>query len=96
MRVLAIAVSFALAACSDHTALSPDAVANIELQYDFSTGFQGWDAAFADYPVGKEAEWGLNASLATLPAPLETTRRGPRPCAGASWSARSSSPWSAS
>jgi hypothetical protein len=66
-------LSFAvLAACSDSTAVSRD---NIELTYDFSTGFQGWEAAFADYPVGKEAEWGLNASLATLPSPLETTRR---------------------
>ena len=70
---LVIAACFALSACSDDTALSPDN--NIELQYDFSTGFQGWDAAFADYPVGKETEYGLNASLATLPSPLETTRR---------------------
>ncbi|HEX6052195.1 MAG TPA: hypothetical protein VFZ21_23175 [Gemmatimonadaceae bacterium] len=59
-------------ACSDATAVGHD---NIELVYDFSTGFQGWEPSFADYPVGKEAEWGLNASLATLPSPLETTRR---------------------
>ena len=66
-------LSFAgLTACSDATDVSRN---NIELTYDFSTGFQGWEAGFADYPVGKEAEWGLNASLATLPSPLETTRR---------------------
>lgn len=67
------ALSFAiLAACSDSTGIGRD---NIELYYDFSTGFQGWEAGFADYPVGKETEWGLNSSLASLPAPLNITRR---------------------
>ncbi len=69
LSALAVAL---LAACSDSTAVGHD---NIELVYDFSTGFQGWEPSFADYPVGKEVEWGLNASLATLPSPLETTRR---------------------
>jgi hypothetical protein len=61
-----------LTACSDATATSRD---NIELLYDFSTGPQGWVADFADYPVGKEAEWGISSSLASLPLPLDVSRR---------------------
>jgi hypothetical protein len=62
-----------LAACSDSVGIGDN---NVELEYDFSTGYQGWVAGFSDYPVGKEAEWGINSSLAALPLPLDITRRG--------------------
>ena len=61
-----------LAACSDATSAAAD---HIELQYDFSTGFQGWEADFADYPVGKEAEWRISSALSFLPPPLDGSRR---------------------
>lgn len=61
-----------LTACSDATATTGDSV---ELEYDFATGYQGWVAEFADYPVGKEDDWQLESSIAALPLPLEITRR---------------------
>jgi len=70
---LTVLTAFAfITACSDATGTDAD---NIELQYDFSTGFQGWEAAFADYPVGKESEWGISSGLASLPFPLDGNRK---------------------
>ena len=69
--LIAVAL-LSVAACSETTSAEAD---DIELQYDFSTGFQGWEADFADYPVGKEAEWAISSGLAFLPAPLDGNRR---------------------
>lgn len=74
-RALAAAACISLAACSDSAGLGDG---DLELEFDFSNGAQGWVADFVDYPVGKEVERGLAASLATLPAPLDVTRAGIR------------------
>jgi len=63
----------ALVACSDSVGASDDSYAVI---FDFSSDYQGWVAGFVDYPVGKEAEWGIGSSLAPLPAPLDPARKG--------------------
>ena len=63
----------ALAACGDSTGVADT---SYEITFDFTNGLQGWVAGFADYPVGKETEWGLSSSLAALPLPLDITRKG--------------------
>lgn len=72
---LGAALAGTLAACSDSTAVGDRA---FELQFDFDNGFQGWVADFADYPLGKEVEWAIGASLESLPAPLPASRRAVR------------------
>jgi hypothetical protein len=71
--LLAVATSATLVACGDSTGLSDN---SYDINFDFTNGIQGWVAGFADYPVGKENEWGLSSSLAALPAPLDVTRKG--------------------
>ena len=63
----------ALVGCSDSIGASDDSYAVL---FDFSSDYQGWVAGFVDYPVGKEAEWGIGSSLAPLPAPLDPARKG--------------------
>ena len=70
--ILALAASSALAACGDDTGLTDN---SYDIDFDFTNGIQGWVAGFADYPVGKETEWGLSSSLAALPVPLDVTRK---------------------
>ena len=71
--MLAVAVSTTLVACGDSTGLADN---RYDIDFDFTNGIQGWVAGFADYPVGKETEWGLSSSLAALPLPLDVTRKG--------------------
>jgi hypothetical protein len=68
-------LSVALAACGDSTGVADD---TFDIEFDFSSDYQGWVAGFADYPVGKEAEWSIGSSLAALPAPLDASRKGIR------------------
>ena len=70
--ILALAASSTLAACGDDTGLTDN---SYDIDFDFTNGIQGWVAGFADYPVGKETEWGLSSSLAALPVPLDVTRK---------------------
>ena len=63
----------ALIACGDSTGIGDD---NYDIEFDFSNDYQGWVAGFSDYPVGKEVEWGIGSSLATLPSPLDASRKG--------------------
>jgi hypothetical protein len=70
---LTVLALIALTACSD--AMSAEAYSNIELQYDFATGLQGWEPGFADYPVGSESEWGISSGVASLPVPLDGNRK---------------------
>ena len=70
--VFAVVASGALAGCGDDTGLTDN---SYDIDFDFTNGIQGWVAGFADYPVGKEAEWGLSSSLAALPLPLDVTRK---------------------
>ena len=63
----------ALAGCGDSVGATDD---SFDLEFDFSSGVQGWVAGFSDYPVGKEGEWKLAWTLAPLPAPLDGTRKG--------------------
>ncbi len=65
-------VVLALSACDDST--GPDGL--IRHTFDFQTGTQGWQAIFADYPVGGEAQFRLDADHKPLPAPLDATRKG--------------------
>lgn len=62
-----------LAACGDSAGVTDD---SYDISFDFSNGYQGWVAGFADYPVGKETEWEIGSVLAPLPAPLDGSRRG--------------------
>ena len=75
-----IAASFVVLAATTLSACGDDALGvgndDYEIEFDFSNGQQEWVAGFADYPVGKEAEWGISSSLAPLPAPLNTSRKG--------------------
>ena len=43
----------------------------IEFQFDNDNDADGWEAAFADYPVGEEEFYELTARLEQLPSPLE-------------------------
>jgi len=70
-RAFAVLLVAAFAACSDSAGLVDG---EIQLEFDFSKGIQGWVAGFADYPVGKETEWAIGSSLAPLPAPLDASR----------------------
>ena len=72
-RILSAATVAALIACGDSTGVADD---NYDIEFDFSNVYQGWVAGFADYPVGKEVEWGIGSSLATLPSPLDVSRKG--------------------
>ena len=73
IRRVAVASAVALAACGDSVGTSDD---SFDLEFDFANDYQGWSPSFADYPVGKENEWALGASLAPLPAPLDPSRKG--------------------
>src|SRR5688500_19968499 len=72
-RVVSAAAVAALIACGDSTGIGDD---NYDIEFDFSNDYQGWVAGFADYPVGTEVEWGIGSSLATLPSPLDVSRKG--------------------
>jgi len=72
-RIAGIATIAALVACGDSTGTGDN---NYDIEFDFSSDYQGWVAGFADYPVGKETEWAIGASLAPLPAPLDGSRKG--------------------
>ena len=72
--VLASLVSAtALAGCGDPIGARDD---SFDVAFDFSNDYQGWVPGFVDYPVGREAEWGIGSSLAPLPAPLDPSRQG--------------------
>src|SRR5215203_1429434 len=72
-RIAGTAMIAALVACGDSTGTGDN---NYDIEFDFSNDYQGWVAGFADYPVGKETEWAIGASLAPLPAPLDASRKG--------------------
>lgn len=42
---------------------------------DFSYGQHQWESGFADYPVGQEAFYELEAEYRNLPAPLDTSKK---------------------
>ena len=63
----------AVIGCGDSVGAADD---SFDIEFDFSSDYQGWAPGFADYPVGKEAEWGIASSLAALPAPLDQSRKG--------------------
>lgn len=67
-KIAAIAVLFALFACSDKNLDQPDPV---EFYFDFAQGTNGWTSDFADYPVGEETFYELGFEHDTLPEPLD-------------------------
>jgi hypothetical protein len=71
-RNLALA-ALALSACDDATA--PDDGLQ-RFAFDFDDGTQGWEAGFADYPVGEDEEYELDAAHEPLPDPLDQNRGG--------------------
>jgi hypothetical protein len=73
VAVLAVLLVPTTGACRDAAGISDD---SYDISFDFSSDYQGWIAGFADYPVGKEAEWAIGSSLAALPAPLDGSRKG--------------------
>ncbi len=48
----------------------------VELSYDFGDGAHGWQAGFADYPVGTDAFHELDSGIRPLPAELNTAKTG--------------------
>ena len=70
---LASVLTAVLIACGDSTGATDN---SYDIEFDFSNGFQGWVAGFADYPVGKEGEWKIASTVAPLPAPLDASRKG--------------------
>ena len=44
-----------------------------EYTYNFSSGTQGWDSLFSDYPKGEESFYELEFAYSHLPEPLDTT-----------------------
>ena len=72
-RIAGLAAIAAVIACGDSTGVTDD---NYDIEFDFSSDYQGWVAGFSDYPVGKETEWAIGSSLAALPAPLDGSRKG--------------------
>jgi hypothetical protein len=77
MRALRAALLWAMlattvSACGE----SPtDGSGTVRLDYDFHEGWQGWSGHFAEYPVGEEDFYGLEAGHATLPHPLPAARQ---------------------
>lgn len=65
-------MTVAFVACGDSTGVTDD---TFDIEFDFSSDYQGWVAGFSDYPVGKEMEWAIGSSLAALPAPLDVSRK---------------------
>lgn len=55
-----------LIGCSDDDEVQP-----LSLIYEFTNGTEGWEAGFADYPVGDDDFYELSFEHATLPAPLD-------------------------
>jgi hypothetical protein len=70
---LAAAIAVTFTGCGDSAGPADD---SYDIQFDFSTDYQGWIPGFSDYPVGQEAEYALGSSLAPLPAPLDASRKG--------------------
>ena len=71
--LVAALTAVAIMACGDSVGIRDD---SYDIEFDFSADYQGWTAGFADYPVGKEAEWAIGSALAPLPAPLDPSRKG--------------------
>ena len=64
-----VSLSFlTLPGCSDDESVGFD--------FDFGLNPAGWEAGFADYPVGEDAFYMLEADYRGLPEPLETSRSG--------------------
>jgi len=68
--LLLFAIIPLLTACD----LDDDNTATLELAYNFTIDQNDWTGGFADYGVGREAEFELNFSHDSLPPPLDTTR----------------------
>ena len=49
-------MTVAFVACGDSTGVTDD---TFDIEFDFSSDYQGWVAGFSDYPVGKEMEWAI-------------------------------------
>ena len=43
--------------------------------FDFTTGYEGWDGNFADYPVGAESDYELEFERTALPAYIDSTQK---------------------
>lgn len=47
-----------------------------ESTFTFNSGAEGWKSGFADYPVGEDEFYELDANVSNLPAPLDETEKG--------------------
>lgn len=66
--ILCIATGVVLAGCSGDDPMT--------IRVDFRQSDQGWVAGFADYPVGQDAFFELEADYRALPEPLTGSGRG--------------------
>ena len=65
----------ALIACKEDDAT--DSLASpVELTFTFESGPEGWEAGFADYPVGEDDFYELGAEVSSLPPPLDEAQKG--------------------
>jgi len=68
LAVPGVVVFLALGACSNDDSIGFD--------FDFGQGPAGWEPGFADYPVGEDAFYRLEADYLPLPDPLGPSRSG--------------------
>ena len=62
---------FFIISCSKNDNIIPKE--SVLVNDEFSTGTDGWIAAFSDYPAGQETFFELRSNHTTLPAPLDRT-----------------------
>ncbi len=77
LRLTSLAILIAtLAACGSDID-PPKADPNTQyLSVDFNEDASGWSAGFADYPAGQESFYELSSGVETLPAALNTSKKG--------------------
>lgn len=74
--MILLLATLGLAACDE--TMGPGVPGEQLLDFDFAAGLHDWTAGFADYPVGEEDKYQLQAGHQPLPAPLDAARKGYR------------------
>ena len=75
IAMLSAVFATTIGACGDSTGIATTATTSRSTSRATT---RAGSLGFTDYPVGKEAEWAIGASLAALPAPLDVSRKGIR------------------
>ncbi|MGV3599706.1 MAG: hypothetical protein ACO1N1_00820 [Dyadobacter fermentans] len=74
--VLMLGLPFLFLSCTDDDNPGVVMPPKLELNDQFDSDKKGWTAGFADYPVKMESDWKLEEGIASLPAPLDTKKKG--------------------